>query len=113
MVLPLRKEDHGVHGGHGYGEKNDDGQHLLDYAENHDIIITNTLFKICETHLIMYYNGSNASQIDYFLLKRQNLKIMLDTKVVPYETVTMQHRSVICNLRINPPCPGYSARNGP
>ena len=68
-----RKEGHVAHGGHGYGDKNDDGQRILDFAETHNLVIANTWFKKRDTHLITYYSASNTIQIENFLVGRRNL----------------------------------------
>jgi len=34
----------GVHGGHGWRERNKDGERLLEFADSFDIVIGNTFF---------------------------------------------------------------------
>ncbi|XP_049782602.1 uncharacterized protein LOC126184272 [Schistocerca cancellata] len=55
--VACRKEEHTTHGGHGFGEKNDDGQGILDFSEAHKLAIANAWF-------FAYYSGTNAKQID-------------------------------------------------
>ena len=43
-----------VHGGFGYGERNNEGVRLLDFAVAHDLVIGNTLFKKRNSHFITY-----------------------------------------------------------
>ena len=59
-----------VHGGNGYGVRNDDGGRLLDFAVAHDLVIGNTLFKKRNSHLITYASGDHETQVDYILFVR-------------------------------------------
>ena len=36
-----------------------------------------------ESHLVTYQSGENQSQIDYILVKQQNIKSVRDLKVIP------------------------------
>ncbi|XP_049855260.1 uncharacterized protein LOC126335835 [Schistocerca gregaria] len=95
MQRLLKKDEQSTHGRHGFGEKNDDVQHILNFSEAHNLAIANTWFKKRDSHLITYYSRTNAMQIDYILVRRRDLKDVLDTKVIPYETVATQHRPLI------------------
>ena len=44
----------GVHRGHGFGSRNDEGNRLLEMAESLDLFIDNTCFDKMEEHLITY-----------------------------------------------------------
>ncbi|XP_046972435.1 uncharacterized protein LOC124539180 [Vanessa cardui] len=70
----------GVHGGLGFGNRNADGEALLQAACAFDLAITNTWFKKKEEHLITYKSGHHATQIDYFLVTQHRL-ILLDFKL--------------------------------
>ena len=58
-----------MHGGQGFGEKNELGDTILDFALAFDPVIVNTCFKKRDEHLITYKSGTNRSQIDFFLVK--------------------------------------------
>ena len=62
-----------VHGGHGIGERNPEGESIVDFALSFDMAIVNTFFKKKREHLITYRSGGRCSQIDYFLYKRLRL----------------------------------------
>ncbi|XP_049796078.1 uncharacterized protein LOC126212707 [Schistocerca nitens] len=79
------------HGGHGLGVWKDDGCWILDFAESHDLIVTNTYFKKRPTHLANYTSGGHATEIDYWLFRHQDMKLVTDTKVIPYDCITPQH----------------------
>ncbi|VDO63056.1 unnamed protein product [Heligmosomoides polygyrus] len=44
------------HGGFGYGARNADGERILEYADSHNLIIANTVFR--DSHLVSFYSGS-------------------------------------------------------
>ncbi|XP_049947889.1 uncharacterized protein LOC126456178 [Schistocerca serialis cubense] len=108
-----RKEEHTAHSGHGFGEKDDEDQHILDFSEAHNLAIANTWFKKHDSHLITYYSGINATQIDYILVRCRDLKDVLDAQVIPYETVATQHRPLICKLRTKLPTNKHIDCTGP
>ncbi|VDP11076.1 unnamed protein product [Heligmosomoides polygyrus] len=80
------------HGGFGYGARDADGERILEYADSHNIIIANTVFRKRDTHLVSFYSGSTKIEIDFILLKHRDRKLVTDAKVVPYETAATQHR---------------------
>jgi hypothetical protein len=53
-----------VHGGFGFGDLNEGGRRILDFAVAGDLIVGNTLYKKREEHLITFKSGANRSQID-------------------------------------------------
>ena len=50
-----------VHGGYGFGERNEMGDAILDFAVGYDLAIANTFFKKRNVHLITFKSGSNKS----------------------------------------------------
>ncbi|VDP51980.1 unnamed protein product [Heligmosomoides polygyrus] len=77
------KDVYSCHSGFGYGSRNADSELILDYAESHSLTIVNTVFRKPDSHLISYWSG--------------------DAKIVSYDTVALQHRPLICTLKIVPP----------
>ena len=55
------------HGDHGFGARNDNEVRILDSAEANDLILSNIFFKKRQSHLITYYSGRHAAQIDFIL----------------------------------------------
>ena len=90
-----------LHGGYGYGTRNDDGCRILDCAEAHDLAVANTFFKKRPSHLITYSSGGRATQIDYWLLRRRDLKLATNTKVIPSDNIAPQHRLLVMDTRLN------------
>ncbi|KAM1611225.1 hypothetical protein TB2_000020 [Malus domestica] len=60
----------GFHGGHGFGERNEDGEAILDFAMAYDLFLANTFFKKREEHVITYKSGSSKTQIDFLLMRK-------------------------------------------
>jgi len=50
--------------------------------------------------LITFRSGSNASQIDFFLIRRVDRGSCIDCKVVPGESVVTQQRLLVLDVRI-------------
>lgn len=61
--------------------------------------MTNT-FRKRESHLITYEFGGRRTQIDYWLLKRTDLKRAMDCNVILSEIVAPQHKLLIQDLRM-------------
>ena len=95
----------GVHGGSGYGERNADGDRVLEFAVANDFVIANTFFVKRDCHLITYQSGNAKTQIDFILLRKRNLKMAKDNKVIPSEECVPQHKLLICELRLKTPKP--------
>ncbi|GJZ16969.1 retrovirus-related pol polyprotein LINE-1 [Tanacetum coccineum] len=57
-----------VHGGFGYGVRNDEGRTILEFAVAHDLVVVNSFFKKRDVHLITFHSGDHDTQIDYILL---------------------------------------------
>jgi hypothetical protein len=88
------------HGGQGHGNRNEDGTRILEHAEAWDLAITNTFFKKRDSHLITYYSGGRTSQIDYWMVRRRDLKMVTNTKVIPYNSTAPQHRLLVLDAKV-------------
>ena len=73
---------HEVHGNFGYGSRNA-GERILEFAETMGYVVTNTLFKKRQSHLVTYESGGNKTAVDMILIKRQHKKRIMNTKVIP------------------------------
>lgn len=76
---------------------------ILDFAAAHNLAVTNTFFKKRPSHLATYTSGGHATQIDYWMVRRRDLKQVTDTKVIPYESVAPQHRLLVMDTKIVKP----------
>ncbi|XP_056688564.1 uncharacterized protein [Spinacia oleracea] len=84
-----------IHGGFGYGDRNEAGNAILDFALAYDLGKMNTWFDKIHSHLVTYRSGGNTSQIDCFLIRIALRKCYTNCKVIPGESTSTQHRHVI------------------
>jgi hypothetical protein len=85
----------GVHGGYGYGVRNEEGCRVLELADAHSMVIGNTLFTREAARLITYRSGENMSMIDYVLVKAKDRKYVKNVKAIPG---MWQHSMVVMDV---------------
>jgi hypothetical protein len=51
----------GVHGGFGYGSRNQEGEGILNFALAYDLIVANTIFRKRVSHLVTFSSGQHCS----------------------------------------------------
>ena len=89
----------GVHGGFGFGTRNQEGEEILNFALAYDMFIANTFFRKRKSHLVTFSSGQHTSQIDFVLLRKEDRHACLDCKVIPGECVVTQHKLVVADFR--------------
>ncbi|XP_037787730.1 uncharacterized protein LOC119583331 [Penaeus monodon] len=89
-----------IHGGNAYGNRDEDGEKVNDLAFSFDMVTGNTLFRNRNEHLITYKSGDRASQIDFLLYRRGNIREIKNWKVIPGDHVTAQHPLNVIDLII-------------
>jgi hypothetical protein len=89
----------GVHGGFGYESKNQEGDGILNFALAYDLIVTNTVFRKSVSHLVTFSSGQHCSQIDFILVRREDMHACLDCKMILGECVVPQHKLVVTDFR--------------
>lgn len=92
-----------VHGGLAYGDRNVEGERILEFAMVNNLVVGNSWFTKRDSHLITYSSGGASTQVDYILLRRRDRKLAIDIKVIPSEEWPPQHRLLVCDLRISAP----------
>ncbi|TQD70292.1 hypothetical protein C1H46_044169 [Malus baccata] len=90
----------GFHGGHGFGERNEDGEAILDFAMTYDLFLANTFFKKREEHVITYKSGSSKTQIDFLLMRKGDRITCKDCKVIPGESLANQYCLLVMDVHI-------------
>ena len=85
----------GVHGGYGYGVRNEEGCRVLELADAYSMVIGNTLFTKEAARLITYRSGENMSVIDYVLVKAKDRKYVKNVKAIPG---MWQHSMVVMDV---------------
>jgi hypothetical protein len=88
-----------VHGGFGYGSRNQEGEGILNFALAYDLSVTNTLFRKRVSHLVTFSSDQHYSQIDFILARREDRHACLDCKVISGECVVSQHKLVVADFR--------------
>ncbi|KAK6755298.1 hypothetical protein RB195_013961 [Necator americanus] len=91
------------HGGYGFGARNDDGLRILDYAVASDLIIANMQCRRRKLHLITYTSRGRETQIDFWMLRRRDRRLLQDSKVIPTDHVAAQHHLLVMDLKISRP----------
>ena len=78
---------HEAHGNFGYGTRNAEGKRILEFAEAMEYVVTSTLFKKRQSHLVTYESGGNKTAVDMILIKREHKykERIITTKVIPGE----------------------------
>ena len=68
---------------------------LLEFCDEKELCVANTLFKKTDKRKITLSTGGNETEIDFVLVSKENRKYLRDVKVIPEE---LQHRLVIADL---------------
>ncbi|KAK9127965.1 hypothetical protein Syun_016762 [Stephania yunnanensis] len=89
-----------VHGGFGYGNRNEEGESILEFSSAYDLVLANTSFRKRESHIITFSSGHNKSQIDFLLTRKIDRKLCRDCKVIPGEALTTQHKLVVLDIKL-------------
>ena len=88
----------GVHGGFGFGCRNEGGMDILDFATATSMSICNTYFKKPDNHLITYESGGRKTQIDFILTRNKERNVVKNVKVIAGEECVNQHRLIIADI---------------
>ena len=88
------------HGGQTLGQRNEEGERILELAQMYDLALVNTFFEKKDEHLVTYRSGRYFSVIDYILVRRSMLGKVKNGKVIPGESIAAQHRILVADLNI-------------
>ncbi|XP_071688796.1 uncharacterized protein [Rutidosis leptorrhynchoides] len=88
----------GVHGGFGYGVRNEEGRSILEFAVAHYLVVANSFFRKTEAHLATFHSGGHSTQIDYLLLRKGDLRACKDCRALTTWTRFTQHRLLVKDL---------------
>ena len=80
------------------GNQNKDGERLLEFADNFDMVLGDMFFKKDLVKLITLKSAGNSSMIDYVVVKKELIKRIRDVKVIPGEECFSQHRLLVIDL---------------
>ncbi|XP_019234952.1 PREDICTED: uncharacterized protein LOC109215358 [Nicotiana attenuata] len=77
-----------VHGGFGFGVRNEVRYLVVEFAKAFDFVLANTSFKKREDHLVTFRSRVAKTQIDYLLLRRSDTGLCTDCEVIPSECLS-------------------------
>jgi hypothetical protein len=78
-----------VHGGFGYGDGNQEGKDILDFAAAYNLLVANTFFRKRQSHLVTFNIAQHSSQIDFVVARRRDRRACSDWKVIRGECVVV------------------------
>ena len=90
---------HETHGNFGYGTRNA-GERILEFADAMGYVVTSTLFKKRQSHLVTYESGGNKTAVDMILIKREHKKRIMNKKVIPGEECVHGHHLVVMDMHL-------------
>jgi len=90
----------GVHGGFGYGDRNMEGELILEFCDATGMVICNTWFEKKMNSLVTYESGGSCTMIDYILTRKEDRKFVRNVKVIAGEECVSQHRLLVCDIEI-------------
>ena len=95
-------------GSFGIGERNPEGELLIDFCRRNNMSIMNTYFKHQESHTYTWYRYNNQtgtydqkSQIDFIISSKKSL--LTDVKAIPSISLDADHRLLRGTLKIHTP----------
>lgn len=89
-------------GAFGLGEGNERGSRLIEFAEKHDMVIGNTLFKQHPRRLFTWKSPGDRvrNQIDYIMINRRYRNAMLNCHTYPSADCGTDHIMLVAKCRI-------------
>ena len=88
------------HGGNCWGNRNAEGEEILQFVQAYDLGVVKTFSQKKVEHLINYKSGGRRSMIDYILIRRNNISKVKDCKVIPGESIAIQNRMLTMDICI-------------
>ena len=84
-----------MHGGFGYGGKNQEVVTILEFTQAYDLALGNSFFKKREERYVKCVSGNNRTVIEYILVRRQYLTDLKDCKVITVDSIASHHRLAV------------------
>jgi hypothetical protein len=90
----------GVHGGHGFGERNVEGEMFLELACALGFVVVSTCFQKQDSKKVTYDSGGDRTVVDYMLVRKCDRPSVKDVKVIPGEPCVLQHRLMVAVVEL-------------
>ena len=89
-----------VLGRYGFGTRDDWGQHLIDFCDDHKLVLTNTMFRNHQRRRYTWKQPGDRSrsQIDYIAVKSQWKKSIKNVKTIPGADIESDHNLLVAEL---------------
>ena len=76
---------------------------ILDPFAATDLAVTNTFFRKRNSQLVTNNSVGCATQVSYILVRRKDLKLVKNAKVIENEECIQQHKLLVAKLAIQSP----------
>jgi hypothetical protein len=90
----------GVYGGKGFGDRNKEGEWLLDFSDARGLAVCNTWFTKTDSQKITYESGGVKTQVDYVLIRKKERCWVSNVTVIQSEACIPQHKLVVCDMKL-------------
>ncbi|CAG4958055.1 unnamed protein product [Colias eurytheme] len=96
-----------VVGSFGLGIRNDRGERLVQFCQEHDFIVANTFFKLPPRRLYTWRSPADKmdkivrNQIDYLLISKRHRNSIKSAKTYPGADIGSDHNPVVAVIRVN------------
>ena len=89
-------------GSHGVGERNDNGERLVDFCGLNNLVVTGTIFphKLIHKQTWTSPGGKTKNQIDHVLLSRQHRTSVMDTRAMRGADIASDHQLVRSKIKL-------------
>jgi len=88
----------GVHSGHGYGTRNEEGVRIIEFGDATGLVLTNTFFRKAQDKLVTYSSGKNKSALDFIMVTKEDRVSIRNVKVIHSKDTVQQHILVIADM---------------
>ena len=87
---------------HGVGERNDNGERLVDFCGLNNLVVTGTIFphKLIHRQTWTSPGGKTKNQIDHVLVSRQHRTSVMDTKAMRGADIASDHQLVQSKIKL-------------